>query len=501
MSKSRTKNTLLNIIFGYIAQFGILFISFIGRRIFLKYLTIDYLGISGLYSNILTILSLPELGLDAAVVYSLYKPVAEANKPLVYSLLRYFRKTYAILAFSVFAIGIAIIPSLKHIINSNLPHNDLVIYYILILSNTVASYFVAHKVALLSAYQEQRVHKMVTLLSNMILQILHIIVLIIWGNYYVYIIATVITTIISNTILGSICKKIHKDVLVKQKHVDFDKKPIIRRISSTFLYKIGAVAINSTDNILMSILIGTEVVGLYSNYYVVIAAIQGFIAIITTSLISGVGNLGVTGNVKRQHEIFNMMLLFYHFIAVLGSVGLGLLFNDFITIWLGDEYLFSQATVFTIALNFYFTTAVSPVWMYREANGLFENVKYLMIIRASLNIMLSVLFGKLWGIFGILLATTISLILTNLWYEPGVLFKNVFSTSSRCYWFKQLKYFIISGICFALSWVTVNKQSVGILDFTLNVMIIVVIVFIIFFITSFKSDEVKTAKSLLKNRK
>ena len=491
----------MNIFFGHLAQFGILILSFVGRRIFLQYLSIDYLGINGLYSNILTVLSLPELGLDAAVVYSLYKPVAEDNKPLIYSLLRYFRKVYAMLAFVIFAIGITVIPLLKYIINSNLPHNDLVIYYVLFLTNTVISYFVAHKVALLSAYQEQRVHKMATLLSNMILQVLHIIVLIIWGNYYVYISATVVTTIISNIILGVICKKIHKDVFVKQKHVDFDKKPIIKRILSTFLYKIGAVAINSTDNILMSILISTAAVGLYSNYYVVIAAIQGFIAIITTSLISGVGNLGATGNVKRQHEIFKLMVLFYHFIAALGGTGFSLLFNDFITIWLGKEYLFSQVTVFAIALNFYLTTAVSPVWMYREANGLFENVKYLMIIRAGLNIVLSVLFGKLWGEFGILLATAVSLMATNFWYEPRILFKNVFGTSSGGYWFTQLKYFIISGIGFVLSWPIINKQSVGILDFTLNVIIIIFIVFILFFVSSFKSDEANTAISILKTRK
>ena len=498
MRKSRTKNALLNIFFGYLAQFGIFILSFVGRRIFLQYLSIDHLGVNGLYYNILTVLSLPELGLDAAVVYSLYKPVAEDNKSLIYSLLRYFKKIYVILALTIFTIGIAIIPSLKYIINSNLPHNDLVIYYVLFLMNTVASYFVAHKVALLSAYQEQRVHKIVTLLSNMILQILHIIVLIIWGNYYVYIMATVATTIISNTIFGLISKDIHKEVFIKQENVDFDKKPIIQRIFSTFLYKIGAVAINSTDNILMSILISTAAVGLYSNYYVVVTAIQGFIAIITTSLISGVGNLGATGNVKRQHEMFNMMLLFYHFVAALGGTGFGLLFNDFITIWLGEEFLFSKVTVLAVAFNFYLTNAVSPVWMYREANGLFENVKYLMIIRAILNIVLSIFLGKLWGVFGILLATAVSLIVTNLWYEPRILYKNVFSISSREYWFKQLKYFIISGIGFMLSWFMKYKQPVGILDFAWNVMIIVFIITTLFLISSIKSNEIKTAKSLLK---
>lgn len=501
MSNSRSKNALLNIVFGYAAQMGILILSFVGRRIFLRFLSIDYLGINGLYSNILTVLSLAELGLDTAVLYSLYKPVADNNIPLINSLLKYFRKIYTVLALGIFAVGLALIPFLKFIVKSNLNSTDLVIFYLLFLVNTVASYFVAHKVAFLSACQEQRIQKLVMLSSNLILQVLHIIVLLIWKNYYVYVSATVVTTIINNLILNAICNKIHPHLKEKTEPVSFEKGPIRNRIYSTFVYKIGGVAINNTDNILISMLVSTAAVGFYSNYYTLISAIQGFIAIISTSLISGIGNLGAGGDKKRQYEIFSMVLLFYHFVAALGLVGFSLLFNDVITVWLGSKYLFDGKTVFIIAFNFYITNAITPIWMYREANGLFDQVKYLMLIRAAINIVLSVALGKICGTFGILLATAISLIATNFWYEPNILFKEIFGAPVLNYWTGQIKYFSATVLGLIIAYYSVRNISNGIIMLLIKAVIIAVSVSLPFFAVSCKSTEFKTATDFLKTRR
>lgn len=501
MSNSRSKNAILNIAFGYAAQIGILILSFVGRRIFLKFLSVDYLGINGLYSNILTVLSLAELGLDAAVLYSLYKPVADNDIPLINSLLKYFKKIYIILALCIFMVGLALIPFLRFIIKSELNSTDLIIYYLLFLINTVASYFVAHKVAFLSACQEQRIQKIVTLSSNLILQILHIIVLLIWKNYYVYVSATVATTIINNLILNAICNKIHPHIKDKTELISFDKAPIKKRIYSTFVYKIGGVAINNTDNILISILVSTAAVGFYSNYYTLISAIQGFIAIVSTSLISGIGNLVAGGDKKRQYEIFNAALFFYHFVAALGFVGYSFLLNDVITVWLGEKYLFDSKTVFIIAFNFYITNAITPIWMYREANGLFEEVRYLMLIRAAINIVLSVVLGKLCGTFGILLATAISLMVTSLWYEPNILFKNVFRIPVSKYWIKQLTYFATTSLGFLISYLIVRHFSGGILQLVFKAIVVVMVVTIPFFAILYNSKELKKLTNFLKKGK
>ncbi len=500
MSNSRSKNLILNILFGYVAQVGIMILSFVGRRIFLSFLSVDYLGINGLYSNILSVLSLAELGLDTAVLYSLYQPVANNDTALINSLLKYFKKIYFILALGIFAVGIALIPFLKLIIKSNLNDTDLIAFYILFLVNTVASYFVAHKVAFLSACQEQRIQKLVTLSSNFILQIMYIVVLVLWRNYYAYVSAMVVTTIINNLLLNAICDKIHPDLKKKTDSVSFEVAPIRKRIYSTFVYKIGAVAINNTDNILISVLVSTAAVGFYSNYYALISALQGFIAIISTSLISGIGNLSTQGDKKKQFEIFTIALLFYHFVAALGLVGFSLVFNDVITIWLGAEYLFDSKTVFVIAFNFYITTAVTPIWMYREANGLFEQVRYLMLIRAGINIVLSVALGKFVGTFGILAATAISLLLTSFWYEPAILFKHVFKVSSFQYWRRQMKYFLTTFTGFGISYLCIRNISFGIVSTCIKIALVIVIVSVLFFISSRKDKECNIILNRLKNR-
>lgn len=500
MSNSRSKNLVLNILFGYIAQVGILILSFVGRKIFLKFLSIDYLGINGLYSNILSVLSLAELGLDTAVLYSLYKPIANNDTALINSLLKYFKKIYHILAVIIFVIGIAVIPFLKLIIKSNLNDTDLIVFYLLFLINTVASYFVAHKVAFLSACQEQRIQKLVTLSSNFILQIMYIVVLVLWKNYYAYVSAMVITTIINNLILNFICNKVHPSLKKKTDPVCFEIAPIKKRIYSTFVYKIGAVAINNTDTILISVIVSTAAVGFYSNYYSLINALQGFIAIISTSLISGIGNLSTQDNRKKQFKIFNIALLFYHFVATLGLIGFSLIFNDVITIWLGSEYTFDNNTVFIIAFNYYITTAVTPIWMYREANGLFEQVRYLMLIRAAINIILSIVLGKFFGTFGILLATAISLFLTSFWYEPGILFKNVFKVSIFEYWKRQTKYFIITLIGFGICYLLISQIPFGIVATCIKIVLIIVIVSMLYFVSSHKEEEFRIMFNRLKSR-
>ena len=494
MSKSRSQNTILNIFFGYAAQLGTIVLSFIGRRIFLQYLSVDYLGINGLYSNILTVLSLAELGLDTAVVYSLYKPVADGNEALINSLLAYFKRIYFALAGIIFLIGTALVPFLHFLIKSELNRQDLIYYYLIFLANTVASYFVA----LLCAYQEQRVQKLVVLSSNLVLQILHIIVLVVWKNYYLYVLATLLTTIISNLALGCVCDKIHPNIKKKLPPVDFDKKPIREKVYSTLIYKVGAVAVTNTDNILISVLVSTAAVGLYSNYYVVYGSIQGFIAIITTSLISSLGNLGVSGDKKRQYEIFNFALMFYHFTAALGLIGFSALLNDVVELWLGAEYLFDWPTVFIIALNFYISNAISPVWMYREANGLFEQVRYLMLARAAVNIILSVLLGMIWGTFGILLATAISLAVTNFWYEPRILFKKVFDLSVREYWRTQGRYFLMTLLAMAVCYgaIGVLPRAATLPLILIKTLLIILLTTGIFFVFVHRKPEYGEIKAL-----
>ena len=490
MANSRSKNAFLNVYIGYFSQIITLILTFVSRKIFLHYLSIDYLGINGLYSNILSILSLAELGLDTAFLFSLYKPVAENNYPLINSLIYFFKKIYYCVAAAIFILGVCLIPFLHLIINSDLNNRELILYYLLFLINTVVSYLAAHKMAILSVYQEQRIQKLVSLCSNFLLQFLHMFILVIFKNYYLYLLANIVTTLFNNWILSVVCDKHHREIKGDREYVKFDKKPIVQRIKATFLYKLGAVAINNTDNVLISTIVSTAAVGLYANYLSITQAVQGLISIINVSLISGIGNLHACGEKKRQYEVFNILLFFYHYIAALGFIGFGLIMNDVIKIWLGKDYLMSNWTVFTIALNFYLINAVSPIWMFREAGGLFEQVKYLMFVRAALNIVFSILLGYLFGTTGILMATAVSLLLTNFWYEPRVLFRKLFDSDSQTYWVNQLRYFLLTALSGSIVYFLIRNLGDTILDVVLKIVITILIVTVSFVAAQWKSSEV-----------
>lgn len=487
--KSRSQNAKRNIVFGYIAQIGIFILSFIGRKIFLLYLSADYLGINGLYTNILTVLSLAEMGIDSAFVFSLYKPVAERNYDLVNSILSFFRKLYFLIATCLFVIGLAVIPFLKYLIDSDISQGDLIFYYVVFLFNMVVTYFVAHKIALFAAFQEQRFHKMFMLLSNFILQILQIIILIVFGDYRFYVLSSTLIAVIHNIVISIAAERMYPEVFNARNDVLINKQEIFKRIRATFLYKLGAVLINSTDNILISALVGITFVGLYSNYLSVISTFTSLIAIINTALISGIGNLAVKAGKDNQESLFNMMILIYHLIAALGLIGFSLLFNDLITVWLGAKYLLDYGTVFIIALNFYLTYAIAPIWIFREANGLFGEVKYILLIRAAINIVLSIILGKLFGIFGVLLATTISHILTNIWYEPLVLSKKVLHGITKSYWKKQLRFFLLTVLCYMLCFFVTSFLGSGVVNLILEALVVCSITIFVFYITNFKTPE------------
>lgn len=481
---SRTQNAMLNVAVGYICQIGMLLLSLWSRSLFLRYLSIEYLGINGLYTNILSVLSLAELGLGNVAVFALYKPVADGNIPLINSLVKYLKRVYFTIAITVLTIGLLLIPFLKYIIKSDLSTRDLTLYYILFLLSTVVTYLVGHKVALICAYQENRLQKTIELVKSFIVQILHIIILIFFPNYTVYVLISVICAYIGNGILNYITNKKYSYLKRQDECVDITKEKarIKKDILSTALYKFGTVFINNTDNILISMIAGINVVGLYSNYYTIVIALQGFISIIATTLVNGIGNLNTENDARRMNSTFNIMLYIFHFIAAYGGICLFLLFNQFIPIWLGKEYTLDMYTVFIISFNFYLTNAISPVWMYREATGMFSKVKYLMLITALLNIILSILLGIYWGIFGILVASALSRILSSFWYEPQLLYKNVFYISTFQYWKRQGIYFLGTAFSCIICWyisVLVPKTFIFIIFQGVAYFIICIIVFFI----------------------
>ena len=447
---SRLRKILKNSAAGILTYVIQLIITFVSRMIFIKYLNIGYLGINSLYTNVLSLLSLADLGFDTVLMYSLYAPIANKQNDLIRKLVDGFKKIYKIIAIIIFVLGILLIPFLKYIIrDSGLSENDLIKYYLFFLVNTVSSYFVIYKSALLQADQKVYIIKLVKSGSQLLCGILQIISIVLIQNYTIYLCIMVFTTILNNIIVNFIANK--KYPFIKERKTDFLdlnlKKELIENTKATCIYKIGTTIINSSTSILISIVLGSVFVGYYSNYYTVILAINSIIGIFITALIPSIGNyLTNKENKYNAMELFHIIIFLFFIIATIVTGILVLNFDAIIKIWIGKQFIISRYSVLVIIAYFFFQCIAHPVWIFRETSGLFRNIKNCIILMAILDISLAYLLGKIWGMSGIIFGTIIARLLTLFWYEPKLLYKFVFKEKVRNYWIHWIKYFILSCI-------------------------------------------------------
>lgn len=457
MKSSRTKNSIRNIIFSFGYQVLVLILGFVNRTVFINVLGVNYLGISGLFSDILSMLSLADLGFGVALTYSMYKPLAENDYKRLAGLTNLYRKVYRIIALAVTIIGLALIPFLKYLVHLSHPIPHLKLYYVLFLANTVASYLVVYKTSILTADQKEYVLNKYRSIFSFLQTVFMTLFLWLTHNYTVYLCVQVFFTYAVNFYCSYVAEKQYPFIKRKVELPFKEVKEIFRNLYSVFLYKISGVMLNATDNTLISVLVNTTMVGYYSNYSMIITNATNLINTLFYSLTASLGNLVVKENAERRYHVFQMMQSISIILSTICICGFTFLIQDFIRIWLGKSFILDYPILIAIIINFYLSIVLLPVWVYREATGLYKQTKYIMIFTALINLALSIWWGKKWGVAGILFASAVARITTYVWYEPILLFKEYFGVSSWIY-FKG----IIISILFTLGLMiaealTINK--------------------------------------------
>lgn len=439
MEASRTKRVTQNITYNVVSQILSLLLSFISRSVFIYYLGVEYLGINGLFSDVLNLLSLADLGFTTAMTFSFYKPLAEKDYKKMAGLSSFYRKIYLVIAIAVTVIGLALIPFLGYIVNveNEIPH--LTIYYLLSLAGVVVSYVCVYKTAVITADQKGYIVTKITMITSVVKTILQIIILVLYRNYIAYLVIGVVVNLLNNLIASIVAEKHYPFIRDNYELSKEEKKSIWNNISSMFIYKASSVMLNATDNILISIIVSTAMVGYYSNYLMLQTKVTMFYSLIFTSMTASIGNLIVREKAEKKYEIFNCQQIVSFIICGIVIPCYVLLVNDFINIWLGEEFVLSIGLTFIIGLNMYLGCVLQPLWSYREATGLYRKTKWAMLSCGILNIVLSVILGLVMGISGILLASALSRLMTYIWYEPKLLFKEYFNLKPWGYYLDIIK--------------------------------------------------------------
>lgn len=443
MSDSRVENTVKNTITGLINQLISLAFSFLSRTIFIRCLGVEFLGINGLFSNILQILSMADLGFGTAMVYSMYKPIVNDDKKTLAGLMNFYRKIYNIISIAVLILGLLLVPFLPYIVNTESNIEHLTLYYILYVLNTVMSYLFVYKTSITIAHQKSYVLNNYESVFTVVQNVLQIAILILFRNFAVYLIIQILCSFVRNLYKAKKSEKMYPYIKDKVEISNEEKTTIFNNVKSMFIYKIGGVLLNNTDNIIISMLIGTATVGLYSNYLIIITAITSFTNIVFNSMTASIGNLNATSDNKQRYNYFNKINFLSAWVFTFCGISLYILANDFISLWLGSEFIFDKFTIFTIVLNLIIPGMIRTVSLYRDTIGMFRDTKYVFFVTSILNIILSFILGKLLGLSGVLLATTISRLLTNVWFEPYMLFKNYLNKRPILYFKKQIFYYVI----------------------------------------------------------
>ncbi len=499
-SNSRTRNAGKNMISALFNRFCIIILTFMGRKFFIRYIGIEYLGISGLFSNILTLLSMADLGLGTAMNVSLYKPIAMQDTKKLSALMNYYRYLYFIIAISVTIIGLGLIPILPYIVNLNENIPYLYIYYIILVLKNTFSYLFIYKQSILSADQKSYLVSKLDIFINIIRVTAQIVSVLFFKSYMIYIVIDLISIIVHNIAASHIADKHYPFLKEKEKLSKGEKRILFENMYSAFLYKISGSILSGTDNILISIIVGTIAVGLYSNYYTIIFNLETIVMLLFNSLTAGIGNLVTTSSFKKRYTTFQTMQMVGNWMGAFISICLLYLMQDFIVLWLNREMLMDSYVLIAIVINMYYTICMRPVWTFREGTGMYRQIRYIIFLTAMINVFLSIMMGRIWGVAGILIATSIAKFVTCFWYEPMVLFKNFFGINPRKYYFEYFINVLMTMCCALVCYFPISLiKSVSILSWVCKSTICVFIVNTLYLARYYKTTEFADIKCKIVN--
>lgn len=440
-------------------------VQFAMRTAFIHILGNEYTGISGLFTDILNVLSLMELGLDSSMVYALFKPIAQKDARRITALMGFYKKAFTVIGFTVLGAGLICTPFLGHIVKG-VPNikEDIRGIFLMYVATSSFSYFLIYKTVLLSANQKSRVIAKWRMIVYVLESIIEILLLLILRRYYAYLIVHFLATVVRNVILTRIVNKTYPEYVKKTDNTltKQERNKLFRDIACLTVYSTAGVVIYSTDSMFISAFIGTVEVAIIGNFNLIINSTRNIVQQIVNAAKPSIGNLAATSNTEKQELVFHRINFISFLFCCFSCTCLFTLLNPFVgDIWLNQSYQLSVTVIAVLMINQFIAIMVYPVESFRTANGLFTQGWMRPAIMAIINIVLDFLMGREWGLIGILLATTISRLSTQAWFDPYLVFRLVFKKSVKRYYLTYLSYFCITAFCCAAAYFLGSVLTVG----------------------------------------
>ena len=505
MRIDRTKNAVRNIIFGFLNRLVNIFLPFLSRTVILYVLGTQYLGLSGLFSSILSFLSLAEMGAGNAMVYSMYKPIAQNDTKTIKALANLYRRFFRLIGTVIFVLGLCLMPFLRKLIHGTVPEDiNLNILYLIYLLNAVLSYWLfAYKSAILSAHQRNDVESKIAMIITFSSYLVMLPALLITKNYYCYIIWLPIFTILTNILRAVYVNKHYPDLKPEGQVDDELKRSIIKKVSALIGTKLNTVVLHAADNIVMSAFLGLTAIAVYGNYFYIMSAVMGFLGIFYSSMTAGLGNSLVTDSLQKNYNDFLKFSFANAWITGWCTVCLVCLYQPFMFLWVGRDLMFPFYIVLFFGLYFYtYQIRKIPV-TYKDAGGIWWEDRFRPYVCMITNIVLNIIMVKTIGIAGIILSTVFSLFISIPW-ENYTIFRYIFHCSSKEYYGKMLYSAITMGVGGVITFWLCGQFGDGFLPFFGRGIICLIVPNIVFAALNFKRAEftgtMELAKRILKRK-
>lgn len=502
---SRTYNAVRNISWGIVQKIVTLLLPFITRTVLIKSLGADYLGLSGLFTSVLSLLSLTELGVSNAIISTMYKPIAERDEGTICALMNLYRKAYHVIGILIALLGISITPFLDRFIKGDLPIGvNIYVLYLIYLANTSISYFLfAYKNCLLVAHQRNDINSKIQTVLLIVQNIVQIVLVVFFKNYYCYVIVIPFITITTNIITACYVKKLYPQYVCKGRLANEKKGEVKERVLGLMLGKISATIRSSIDSMFISMFLGLTAVAMYSNYFYIVTAIVGVIQIVEASLIAGVGDSIATESIQKNYHDCNKFTFLIQWVVGWCAICILCLEQPFMEIWMGKTLMFKDAMVYLCAMYLFVNCIGLIRSIYTQALGMWWTLRYLSIADIFVNIALNYVLGIKFGAYGIIAATVVDIVLVSIPWTTYYLFRDYFGKEYyRNYMGGYIKYFLVATVVGGLTYVMcqIIKCDDLLLGFMFKCLVCIFIPNICYYILFHKNQYFNEMIAIIKNK-
>lgn len=427
MKIERTKNAIRNISWGYIQRLLNIIFPFIFRTVMIYALGSEYLGINSLFTSILQVLNLSELGFGSAIVYNMYQPIAENNSKQICALLNYYKKIYFAIGCVILCLGLFIMPFIPYLIAGTYPKsiNIYFVYFMFLLNTSLSYFFFSYAGSLLNAFQRNDLESKAFIIVSIFRYGIEIAGIYITHKYYLFLLIELISTILLNYIKYIYTKRLFPQYICNENIESQQKKIIKSNVIALMYHKVGATVLNSADNIVISAFMGVITVSNYNNYYYIMNAIEGIIIICFTGLTGGIGNSFIVETIEKNKNYFKKTLFFNAWIVGFCSVCLVCLYQDFMRIWVGEDYMFNDNIIVLIVTYFFVHNIRRTIITFRDGAGMWQDNQYQPIVSALFNIIFNIILVNIIGIAGILISSILSMLLIDIPWESNMFCKKI----------------------------------------------------------------------------